>query len=484
MQFAEGLSDRQAAEAMRARIDWKYLLGLELTDSGFDSTVLSEFRQRLISQGQERQLLDLMLSKLKEQKLVKSRGQQRTDTTHVLAAIRCVNRLENVGETLRHALNDLATVAPQWLKDRVSPDWFDRYGVRFEQYRLSQNRAETEKLALVIGRDGHQLLSAIWSDPTVEWLRHIESVEILRQVWLQQYTYLEGKLVWRDSKTTGLPAHRNIIVSPYDVEARNSTKRHTNWTGYKVHLTETCSEDQPHLIINVETTPATTDDGALTQKIHRSLANKELLPSEHLLDTAYVDAEHLVTSQEAYQVELVGPVLADNSWQAKLPEGFDHSCFAIDWEKKQVRCPQGHFNGSWQEKTDDAGNSLVEVRFSSQSCASCVQRCLCTRSVKAPRVLKFRPQAQFEALQAARLRQTTNEFKQNYSQRAGVEGTISQGTRAFELRRSRYLGLAKTHLQHIATAAAMNLSRLMDWFDGHLPERTRTSRFAALALTE
>ena len=483
MQFAEGLSDRQAAESIRSRIDWKYILGLELTDPGFDSTVLVEFRKRLIAEGQERQLLDLMLIKLKEEKLVKSRGQQRTDATHVLAAIRRVNRLENVGETLRHALNDLATVAGQWLKARVGSDWFDRYGVRFEQYRLCQNQGETEELALVIGADGHQLLSAIWSEPGMEWLRQIESVEILRQVWLQQYAYLEGKLVWRDSKTTGMPAHRNLIVSPYDPEARNSTKRHTNWTGYKVHLTETCSEDQPHLITNVETTPATTDDGALTQKIHRSLGDKELLPSEHFLDTAYVDAEHLVTSQQVHQVELVGPVLTDNSWQAKLPEGNDLSCFAIDWDKKQVRCPQGHFNRSWQEKTDDLGNSIVEVRFDSKTCACCPQRPLCTRSVKAPRVLKFKPQAQFEALQSARRRQTTHEFKQNYNQRAGIEGTISQGTRAFGLRRSRYLGLAKTHLQHVATAAAINLSRLMDWFRDHPPEKTRTSRFAALALT-
>lgn len=391
--------------------------------------------------------------------------------------------MENVGETLGHALNDLATVAGQWLKARVSADWFDRYGVRFEQYRLCEDPKETEQLALIIGEDGHQLLSALWGEPQVEWLRQIESVEILRQVWVQQYAYVEGKLRWRDSQTTGRPAHRQLIVSPYDPEARNSTKRQTNWTGYKVHLTETCDSDKPHLITNVETTPATTDDGALTQKIHRSLGDKELLPSEHFLDTAYVDAEHLVISQQVHQVELVGPVLRDNSWQARLPEGNDLSCFAIDWNKKQVRCPQGHFNRSWQEKKDDVGNSIVEVRFDSKTCAWSPQRSLCTRSVKAPRVLKLRPQAQFEALQSARLRQTTDEFKQNYNQRAGVEGTISQGTRAFGLRRSRYLGLAKTHLQHVATAAAINLSRLMDWFRDYTPEKTRTSRFAGLALT-
>ncbi|MBC6474653.1 MAG: transposase, partial [Hormoscilla sp. GM102CHS1] len=109
MQFAEGLTDRQAADAVRSRIDWKYALGLELTDSGFDYTVLTEFRERLIAKKQENQLLDLMLTKLKEQFLLRSRSKQRRDATHVLAAIRCVNRLELVGETWRHALNELAT---------------------------------------------------------------------------------------------------------------------------------------------------------------------------------------------------------------------------------------------------------------------------------------------------------------------------------------------------------------------------------------
>lgn len=294
MQFAEGLSDRQTAEAVRSRIDWKYALGLELTDCGFNFSVLSEFRDRLIAQGQESQLLDLMLSEFKQQKLLKSRGRQRTDSTHVLASIRKVNRLECVGEILRHALNDLATVAPCWLTSRVTPDWFDRYGARFEQYRLPSAKAEQEQLALTIGADGHYILSAIYECQTTEGLHQIESVNILRQVWIQQYTFVEGQLVWRQSHTTGVPANKLSIESPYDPEARNRTKRDPNWTGYTVHLTETCDEDTPNLITHVETTQATTPDGALTQKIHASLAAIDLLPKEHLLDTAYVDAQHNV----------------------------------------------------------------------------------------------------------------------------------------------------------------------------------------------
>jgi transposase len=127
MQFIEGLSDCQAADAVRSRIDWKYALGLELTDPGGDASVLCEFRARLIAGGLEQALLEAMLARFKERGLLKARGQQRTDSTHVLAAVRTLNRLESIGETLRAALNSLATVAPAWLADLVAPDWFERY---------------------------------------------------------------------------------------------------------------------------------------------------------------------------------------------------------------------------------------------------------------------------------------------------------------------------------------------------------------------
>ena len=115
LQFAEGLSDRQAADAVRSRIDWKYVLGLDLTDPGFDHTVLSEFRTRLVAGEAEQLLLDTLLTLARTQGLLKTRGRQRTDSTHVLAAIRVLNRLERVGETLRAALNSLATVVPAWV---------------------------------------------------------------------------------------------------------------------------------------------------------------------------------------------------------------------------------------------------------------------------------------------------------------------------------------------------------------------------------
>jgi transposase len=136
LQYAEGLSDRQAADAVRGRIDWKYALSLALTDPGFDSSVLSEFRTRLVTGGMEQALLDQMLVQFREHKLLTARGRQRTDSTYVLAAVRTLNRLERAGETLRHALNSLATVAPDWLRERSQPEWIDRYSRRVDDYHL------------------------------------------------------------------------------------------------------------------------------------------------------------------------------------------------------------------------------------------------------------------------------------------------------------------------------------------------------------
>ncbi|MBU7587267.1 MAG: transposase, partial [Nostoc sp. TH1S01] len=280
MQFAEGLTDRQAADAVRSRIDWKYALGLELTDSGFDCSVLSEFRSRLCEYGLANKLLDLMLMRFQDKKLIKQRSKQRTDSTQVIAAIRQLNRLELVGETLRAALNEIAAVEPKWLKAIISEDWFERYSWRFDNYRLPKNKNERLELALKIGFDGHYLLHQIWfSNHDKVNLSQLESVEVLRRVWIQQYTFDNKGLVWRTPNQTGLLPNSICIESPYDIEARNSSKREINWTGYKVHLSETCDEQTPNLITNVETTLATSPDGEVTSIVHPKLAHELLTPT-------------------------------------------------------------------------------------------------------------------------------------------------------------------------------------------------------------
>jgi len=478
MQYAEGLTDRQAADAVRARIDWKYALRLGLEDAGFDFSVLSEFRDRVIAGGVEQRLLDDMLDRFKELGLLKARGRQRTDSTHVLAAVRKMNRLERVGETLRATLNVLAVAAPDWLREQVSPDWYDRYGPRFEQYRLPKSKAERKRLAEEIGRDGYHLLSAIDTDSSAQWMREVPAVQVLRQVWEQQYDLRNGQVHWRTEKES--PPSKEVIQSPYDPEARNRTKRDVNWTGYAVHLTETCDADTPHLITNVETTQATTTDVEMTDDIHRALDEKDLLPSEHFIDTGYVDADHLVSSEQDYGLDLCGPAPPDTSWQARSQSGFDIACFAIDWDAQTVTCPCGQVSRRWRTGTQK-GHAVVKVRFARPVCAQCAQRSQCTRAKHGARVLTFRAKAQHQALQDARQRQQTPEFKERYKARAGIEGTVSQGTRAFGLRRARYIGLAKTRLQHVVTAAAMNLTRAVYWMTGVPKAQTRISHFAALA---
>lgn len=479
MQFAEGLSDSQAADAVRSRIDWKYALALELTDPGFDASVLSEFRTRLITGKAELLLFETMLTLFREQGLLKARGRQRTDSTHVLAAIQVLNRLECVGESLRHALNTLASVAPDWLRSWVPGTWFDRYGRRFENYRLPAGKPERYALAAEIGTDGVQLLRMVDDPETPAWVREVPAVQVLCRVWTQQFSAPDaaGRVRWHAAEE--LPPAPDLISSPYDPDARYSKKRETEWVGYKVHVTETCDAEQPHLLTNIETTAAPTADGTLTATIQEHLAARGLTPREHIVDTSYVSADHLVTSQ-ADGIDLVGPVGADQSWQARADEGFGAACFVIDWEAEQATCPQGKGSVVWKPTTDRTGHQVVNIRFGHHDCGVCPVRAQCVSSNRA-RALTIRTQAHYEALQAARQRQSTEAFKEQYAPRAGIEGTISQGTRISDMRRSRYIGEAKTRLLQLLIGAALNFVRVAAWLAEVPHAQTRRSAFARLA---
>ena len=254
LQFAEGLSDRQAADAVRGRIDWKYALALELTAPGFDASVLREFRTRLIQGKVAHLLLETMLTLLQERSLLKARGTQRTDATHVLAAIRTLKRLELVGETMRFALNRLAVVAPTWLRAHMQPEWLERYGSRVENDRFPKADTARQRLAATIGADGFALLQAAYAPDAPPDVRAALAVEVLRQVWSQHYDGPEDSPHWRQA--SDVPPAAQLIHAPYDLEARYSIKRGSAWVGYKAHATETCDEGTPHILTHVETTPA------------------------------------------------------------------------------------------------------------------------------------------------------------------------------------------------------------------------------------
>jgi transposase len=269
--------------------------------------------------------------------------------------------------------------------------------------------------------------------PELIHLRDLPSLEILRQVWVQQFMLQEEQLKWRTADD--LPLASLLIQSPYDAEARFSQKRQTAWTGYKVHLTESYDEQLPHLIVNVETTPATTTDYEVTSEIHTHLAGRDLLPDEHLLDSGFMSADNLVVSHEQ-GIDLVGRVAEDPSWQAQAGEGFDSAAFFIDWEKKEAICPQGHPSHKWS-LLKQKNTTVYSFRFHKQHCDNCLVRTKCTKSTISTRHLTIQPQAAYEALRAARQRQKEESIWQQYAKRAGVEGTLSQDGRPGHLGRSK-----------------------------------------------
>lgn len=466
---------------MRGRIDWKYALALELTNPGFDASVLSEFRSRLRTGNAELLLFETMLSLFRDQKLVKARGKQRTDSTHVLAAIQVLNRLECVGETLRHTRNSLAGEAADWLQSWVPSVWFDRYSRRFEAYRLPAEKPARYALAEQIGADGRELLQQLYQAEAPAELRELPAVQVLRQVWLQQFYAVsaEQPMGWRVAED--LPPAPLLISTPYDPDARYGKKRRTEWTGYKVHLSETCDDETPHLITDVLTTPATTSDFAVLPTIQQQLAARGLTPSEHIVDAGYPTADHLLTSQADYQIDVLGPVATDHSWQAKAGDGFAAAQFVIDWEQKHATCPQGKTSTQWLPRPDQDGQMSIQIKFAKANCAECAVRPQCTQSKTLPRLLQVRDQEHYEVLQAARERQKTELFKAQYATRAGIEGTISQGTNLGDLRRSRYRGLPKTRLLHLLIAAALNFIRVAAWLAETPRARTRQSAFSRLA---
>ncbi len=381
LQYTENLTDRQAAKAVRERLDWKYSLGLELTDPGFDFSLLCEFRTRLVDEGAESLVLDRLLEVCQPRGWLKAGGKQRSDSTHVLARVRSLSNLEWVGETRRSALDDLATLAPDWLVRQIPSDWLERYSHRVENYRLP--KAESQRTAQQMGADGAHLLQALEQPDAPAELKEAASVQVLRQVWQPSDELAGGKAKWRAGPQAS--EGEGIVRCPSDPQARTGKKRETTWFGFKVHLTETCAlqttqEAQagaiPQLIVDVQTTVANVQDVEMTAVIQEDLAQHHLLPEEQIVETGYVDAELLVSSQQTSGIRLVGPVLSDTSWQSKAGKGFDLAHFPLDWQAQQATCPQGHTSQSFRRS-----GQRIEVVFAQETCAACPVRRDCTRVV-------------------------------------------------------------------------------------------------------
>jgi len=441
--------------------------------------VLSEFRARLAEHSAEQLLLDKMLGHFREAGLLKVRGHARTDSTHVLAAVRQLHKLEMVGETVRAALNGLAAAAPEWLEKRTKPEWVERYGHRVEDYRLPKGKAARDAYGLAVAEDGYILLDALDSPDAPQMLQEVNAVVTLRACWEQYFVRESKKIRWRTVAELRPSGER--LNSPYGPEACYSTRRETAWIGYKVHFTETCNPESVHLVTHVETTSAVVQDVTSTTNVHDALARKKLLPDTHIVDKGYTDADLLATSLTEHGIRLVGPVRKNSSWQARDGRGFDTSQFQVDWSTQTVTCPRGQRSAYWKPATKPSPLKKIHVQFDRRDCAACPVRALCTKSPKAPRKLVLQPQAEQEALRQARDFIGTEAWSSLYRERAGIEGTLSQAIRASGLRQTRYRGLAKTSLQNTAIGAAINVSRVVNWLDRKPQAATRQPRFTRLA---
>ena len=480
MQFMENLPDRQTAEAVRSRIDWKYMLGLALSDPGFDYSVLSEFRLRLVEGGKEHLLLEKLLERCDELGLLKGKKQQRTDSTYVVAAVRSLTLLELVGETMRLTLNELAVLAPEWMKGVMKAEWVKRYGRRFDSYNLPKSKAKREAMAVTIGEDGFFLLQAANAVEAPKILSESRMLEVLRRIWVQQFYWDEDQTHWRTKKNYGQPPAGMMISSPHDLDIHDCVKRTTEWTGYKVHLTETCAENQPRLITQVETTTSSIHDVKMTAKIQENLIERNLQPETQIVDQGYVEIELLLSSQQK-GIDLLGPVPSGKNWQFKVEGAFDHEQFKVDWEQEQAKCPADKISKSFYHRKTRRGTPNCTITFRKSDCLPCEHRSKCTRAKTTGRTLTLYPPEIHQAQLAARERQETEAFKKMYQKRAGIEGTISQGVRKLGLRKSRYIGLQRTRLQHLATATAINFFRVFDWLVGMRPNETPVPAFVALA---
>lgn len=474
-QVMEDLPDRQAAQMVAGRLDWKYALSLPLEDEGLDHTVLSHFRARLQSNPEAAsKLLEPILALAQEQGWLAPGGKMRLDSTAVLAKVRTLSSMEAVGESLRAALNTLAEVAPDWLLTVIEEDWFDRYVHRFDLARLPKGEAKKEALRVQVGQDSWKLLRACLGEQAPKTVSQLESVQVLGKVFAQHYELKGGQVRWRDGPAV---ANAERILSPYETEARSSRKRDTSWDGFKAHLVESCDPtgQAPSLIVGVKTTPATTQDVEVTQQILQEVQERGLRPKELLVDAGYVSGE-ILAAEGKKGTQVLGPVGATPGWQNEQQTGMGVQNFSVDWEKQRATCPAGQESLPWREGKDERGNVTLRMAFATQTCRECALREQCTKGARG-RQIRVLPREAQEARRARQAEQGEQEFQHKYALRSGIEATIGQAVRGMGMRQSPTRGLEPTHTHHVAIAAGINLVRIDQFLQAkHTGKKPRADR--------
>jgi hypothetical protein len=308
-------------------------------------------------------------------------------------------------------------------------------------------------------------------------------VEALRQILVQNY-YRDpaGQLRWRDDEgDAGLPPSAVRIVSPCDLAARYSRRGQvTRWTGYLAHVTETCAEDSPNVITDVATMPATSDDTAAVKGIHDRLAHRGLLPTGHLVDGGCTSLVHMERAGRVHQVTLTGPLPGNRTRQHRDQDGYARDDFRIDYNRREVTCPQGQVSKGWHgpypTSSPDAA-PLIVARFTKAQCQPCPARAACTTSSDGKRTVGFPPRELYELQVRNRADQQDPAWHKRYAVRSGIEGTVCEFAHGHGMRHCRYRGQPKAHLQHVLTAIAVNIERLSQLTPGEKPAQRPPTAF-------
>ena len=516
LQAQEHLSDRMAVRMVVTRIDWKYALHLPLCYKGFDASVLSEFRDRLISNKAERVIFDKVLEKMKAEDLLKGRAVQRTDSLMILSAVRKLNRLELVMETMRLALEEIAKEDIKFFQANIEKTWIETYAQRACSERIikesgAKAETETQRLLVETGKNGFELIKILEQSETE--LQNLEKVVLLKKVWSQQYQIKENiisttelaelaepaepaKILNGDSKKKEQTAKekdielttsesrakakiKEMIESPHDEETRYTQKKGKEYRGYKLQLTEVASEEEVAIITDVEIVSASEYDGESLPNIHERLKEREILPETHLVDTGYVSGDAIVESRER-GVELLGLIASNTTMTARENEGFSVENFQIDFENKQAICPNGNKQRAFSETVDGRGRKVFQILWNKEICQSCPFKDKCIQGKKLGRTIKI--SRNYKVIQQRRIEQKTDDFHNRYRRRAGVEATFSHLVCCMDARQTPYQGKNKTQLHFLLLAAGLNIKRAVYWQNGLRPLRKRSSRLEKISL--
>jgi len=470
LQYAEGLSNRQAANRHTDSILWKYVTHTDLEDLGFDHSVLSEFQDRLIENEGHQLVFNKLLDFAKNSKILKI-DTQRTDALSVLSVARKLTQLELLHESMRFCLDDLTAEFPVWLNQIRKAEWGERYCLRPFNYKLGKTEKAQSGLATTIGSDIRYLLEHIFRQDDLS-IQQLESVVFLAHVYTDNF-HDDGN--GPKLKEQLAPAGERLS-SPHDQDARWGSKRGESWLGYKKHLTETLPEDGPHLITNVLVTAAHVNDSLVLTEIHQSLKERGLKPTKHLVDKGYVHSERLEQSLEKDNIDVVCFVSDSPSWQGRAKEGFDVNSFKIDYDAQIAVCPAGNVSQAWKKRNKSADEPKeFNVVFAKEECGACPLKLKCTKSES--RVLHIKSKEVAAFVNAQRERQKTSDFKKLYAKRSGIEGTISSDVNKHKSRRSRVAGSRKVEFVSYMIATAMNALRIGQYLMGSKRSPTRTSRF-------